>query len=102
LVIIPNVGFTLGNNAKLAKDMDVYFDGSAEVQLHLGKFIPGYLFTLYFNTGLLEGLWHNRLGFALNLRAFELDIEVGTSATDYVGAWKASGLSAKVGVHVGW
>jgi hypothetical protein len=82
--------------------MDVYFNGSAEVQLHLGKFIPGYLLTLYFNTGIEEGLWHNRLGFELNFRAFKLDIEAGMNAPDYVGSWNASGVTAKVGVRVGW
>jgi hypothetical protein len=104
LVVVPNTGFTLGNNAAKAKDMDVYFNGSLEIQTHLGKFkfIPGYLFTAYLNTGILEGFWHNRLGLILNLHAFELDIEIGTSATDYVGAWDAAGLSVGMGMRFGW
>jgi hypothetical protein len=102
LVIKPNIGFTLSNNSLDPMDMDVYFNGAAEVQLHLGKFIPGYLFTLYFSTGIDEGFWQNRLGFQLNLRALELDFEFALRSQSYAGSFDARGLAAKLGLKFGW
>ncbi|GHU96624.1 hypothetical protein FACS189483_00140 [Spirochaetia bacterium] len=103
LVVKPMIGFTLANNSTDKEiPSDVFFNGSAEVQLHLGAFIPGYLFTLYINTGAEDGFWHNRFGFLFNLRVFELDIEAALRSQDYAGAWDPRGASVRVGLRFGW
>ncbi|GHV87828.1 hypothetical protein AGMMS50267_01880 [Spirochaetia bacterium] len=97
LVIRPNIGFTLAS-----KNSDAYFNGAAEIQLNLGtKGIP-YLFTLYLNTGREEGMWRHKLGFQLNLHAFELDLEAAVRSQNYKTSYQATGASVKVGLKFGW
>ncbi|GHT75600.1 hypothetical protein FACS1894124_7170 [Spirochaetia bacterium] len=97
LVIRPNIGFTLAS-----KSSDAYFNGAAEIQLNLGtKAIP-YLFTLYLNTGREEGLWRHKLGFQLNLHAFELDLEAALRSQNYKTSYQATGASVKLGLKFGW
>ncbi|GHV81615.1 hypothetical protein AGMMS49991_01730 [Spirochaetia bacterium] len=99
LVIRPNIGWTLPTASSPA-----YFNGSAEVQLHAvhHKKNRGYLLNLYFNTGIEEGLWRNRLGLEINLHAFELDIEVGLRSESYAGSFDVRGAEVRLGMRFGF
>ncbi|MDR1129120.1 MAG: hypothetical protein LBL20_07390, partial [Treponema sp.] len=88
----PNIGFTI-----LTASEETYLNMGTRVTMDLKR-----LFVLYFDSGLEEGLWRHKLGFELNLRAFELGLEAGMGSQDYLTSWTASGLSAKLGIAFGW
>ncbi|GHV02663.1 hypothetical protein FACS189485_03750 [Spirochaetia bacterium] len=99
LTIKPSIGFTAINPSE-----ETYFNGILEAQLHVGKLRnnPGNLFKLYLNTGIEEGYWRHKLGFALNFRAVELDFETGLKSQDYLKSYQASGLEFTLGMKFGW
>jgi hypothetical protein len=99
LTIKPSIGFTVLNPSE-----KTYFNGVLEVQLHAGKLsdFPGYIFNLYLNTGIEEGYWRHKLGFALNFRALELDFEAGVKSQDYLQSYQASGMDFALGIKYGW
>ncbi|GHV80606.1 hypothetical protein AGMMS49944_23970 [Spirochaetia bacterium] len=100
LTIKPSIGYTVLNPSE-----ETYFNGVLEIQLHAGKFnaaMPGYIFFLYLNTGVEEGYWRHRLGFALNFRAVELDFEAGLRSQDYLKSYQASGVEIAFGMKFGW
>ncbi|GHV74456.1 hypothetical protein AGMMS49940_17580 [Spirochaetia bacterium] len=100
LTIKPSIGFTILNPSE-----ETYFNGVLETQFHAGKFnaaMPGYIFNLYLNTGIEEGYWRHKLGFALNFRAVELDFEVGLKSQDYLKSYQASGVEFTFGMKFGW
>jgi hypothetical protein len=88
----PNIGFTV-----LTASEETYLNMGTRVTMDLKR-----LFVLYFDSGLEEGLWRHKLGFELNLRAFELDLEAGMHSQDYLRSWAATGLSVKLGLAFGW
>jgi hypothetical protein len=105
LTIRPSIGFTVLNPSE-----EAYFNGVLEAQLHLGKVdklhndvaVKGYLLNLSLSTGIEEGYWRHMLGIALNLRAVELDLEVGLKSQDYLMSYQASGLELTLGIKYGW
>jgi hypothetical protein len=92
LSLRPNIGFTV-----LTASGDPYLNMGICAALDLSR-----TFVLYLDSGLEEGLWRHKLGFELNLRAFELDIELGLRSQDYLASWTGRGLSAKAGIALGW
>jgi hypothetical protein len=88
----PNIGFTV-----LTASEETYLNMGTRITMDLKR-----LFVLYFDSGLEEGLWRHKLGFELNLRAFELDLEAGMHSQDYLRSWAATGLSVKLGLAFGW
>jgi hypothetical protein len=88
----PNIGFTVLNASE-----ETYLNMGTRITMDLKR-----LFVLYLDSGLEEGLWRHKLGFELNLRAFELGLEAGMRSQDYLASWTASGLSAKLGIAFGW
>jgi hypothetical protein len=92
LSVRPNIGFTT-----LTASEEVYLNMGTRVTLDLAR-----IFALYFDSGLEEGIWRHKLGFELNLRAFELDLEAALRSQDYLTSWTASGASVKLGIAFGW
>jgi hypothetical protein len=92
LSVRPNIGFTALNASE-----EVYLNMGTRVTLDLAR-----IFALYLDSGLEEGLWRHKLGFELNLRAFELDLEAGMRSQNYLTSWMGSGLLVKLGIAVGW
>ncbi|AEF86960.1 hypothetical protein TREPR_0037 [Treponema primitia ZAS-2] len=92
LTIKPNIGFTAINPSE-----ETYFNGAIELQLNLAR-----IFFVHLNTGIEEGYWRHKLGFALNLHAFELDLEGVLKSQDYLKSYQASGLGVTLGMKVGF
>ncbi|GHU59727.1 hypothetical protein FACS189444_5550 [Spirochaetia bacterium] len=92
LTVKPNLGFTVNNPSE-----EDYFNWGLEAQLNLSR-----IFLLYVNTGLNEGIWRHKAGFALNLHAFELDLEAGLRSQNFAQSFKTSGLSVTLGMKFGW
>jgi hypothetical protein len=92
LSIRPNIGFTA-----LTAGEEVYFNMGNRVTLDLAR-----IFAVYIDSGREEGLWQHKLGFELNLRAFELDFETALRSQSYLTSWNASGISARLGIAFGW
>jgi hypothetical protein len=101
LVLKPNIGFTL-----LTPKGKPYFNWGIDARLNLLHFYKSfdnaYLFSVHLGTGLEETLWKHRLGFALNFRAFELDLEAGLRSQEFVNSFKLNGLNIAVGLRFGW
>jgi hypothetical protein len=97
LVIKPIIGFTTDFAAE-----QTFFNGILELQLHAGHFFPGYIFNLYVSTGIEENFWRHKIGFEINLRAFELDFGIGLRSQDFLSSFRAAGLQAALGIRVGW
>ncbi|GHU52436.1 hypothetical protein FACS189496_2580 [Bacilli bacterium] len=99
LTIKPSIGFTAINPSE-----EVYFNGILEAQLRVGKLRnnPGNLFKLYLNTGIEEGYWRHKLGFALNFRAVELDFETELKSQGYPNSYQGNGLEFTFGMKFGW
>ncbi|MDR0709300.1 MAG: hypothetical protein LBF77_04460 [Spirochaetaceae bacterium] len=92
LSVRPNIGFTALNASE-----EVYLNMGTRVTLDLDR-----IFAVYLDSGLEEGLWRHKMGFELNLRAFELDLEAGMRSQNYLASWTASGASVKLGIAFGW
>ena len=92
LVVKPNIGFSVDINEK-----EGYFNAGLEGQLNLKD-----LFLLHLGTGYEEAAWKHRLGFILNLRAFELGLEAALRSSDFVGSFGAKGLAFNLGMRFGW
>jgi len=91
--VIPNLGFSVDINEKQG-----YFNAGLEGQLHLMKML-----LIYLGTGYKESLWKQRLGLALTLRAFELDVEAALqSHQGFAGSFRGQGFSFKLGMSFGW
>jgi hypothetical protein len=90
--IRPNIGFTV-----LTASEEIYLNMGTRVTVDLAR-----IFAIYFDTGLEEDLWRNKLGFEFNLRAFELDFEAALRSQSYLTSWTGSGLSVKLGIAFGW
>jgi hypothetical protein len=91
--IRPNIGFT----HVLGEGIPPYFNAGLELRLNV-------LRVLFFHlgTGYEESLWKHRLGFALNLRIFELDLEAGLRSQDLDKSFNLQGASVKVGLRFGF
>ncbi|MDR3335897.1 MAG: hypothetical protein LBT16_01720 [Treponema sp.] len=97
MVIKPIIGFTTDFAAE-----ETFFNGILEIQLHAGHFFPGYLFNLYTSTGIEENFWRHKIGFEINLRAFELDFGIGLRSQDFLSSFKAAGVQVALGIRAGW
>jgi hypothetical protein len=97
LSVRPNIGFTA-----LTASEEVYLNMGTRVTLTLDSSWTSRIFAVYLDSGLEEDLWRHKLGFELNLRAFELDFEIGMLSQNYLTSWTGSGLSAKLGIALGW
>jgi hypothetical protein len=92
LSVRPNIGFTALNASE-----EIYLNMGTRVTLDLDR-----IFAVYLDSGLEEGIWRHKLGFELNLRAFELDLEAGMRSQNYLSSWTASGALVKFGIAFGW
>ena len=92
LVLRPNMGFSVDIN-----DAKGYFNIGLETRFNLIN-----LFTLHIGSNLQEDIWMHRLGFALNLRAFELNVEGILRSQSYAGGFDGQGAGVTVGIVFGW
>jgi len=92
LVLKPNFGFT-----KVLGQDDSYINMGAELRLNLI-----HLIVTYVSINKEEGIWTNRAGFALNLRAFEIGVEAALQSQTLKGSFNAQGLAFNAGVRFGW
>jgi hypothetical protein len=88
----PNIGFTALNASE-----ETYFNFGTRVTLSLAR-----IFDLYLDSGLEEDYWRHKLGFVLNLRAFEFDLEAGLRSQSLDSSVTASGASVKMALAFGW
>ncbi|MDR2393813.1 MAG: hypothetical protein LBD93_06635 [Treponema sp.] len=89
----PNIGFTHVFGA----DIPPYFNAGLEVRLSVLR-----LLFFHVGTGYEESVWRHRLGFALNLRIFEVDLEAGLRSQDFEKSFNLQGASVKVGLRLGF
>jgi hypothetical protein len=94
LVVRPNAGATV--NTVFAGD-DALFNWGLSVQFNAPK-----IFSASIGTGVTEAVYSNRLGIALDFRAFELDLGAALTGTTYAESFSANGLAAMVGMKFGW
>ena len=94
LVLRPNIGFSANVNKGDGKG---YFNAGLEARLNLIN-----LFIFYMGSGYQESLWRQRIGFNLNLRAFELDLETIFRAHTFAGSFKGQGFGFNLGLRFGW
>jgi hypothetical protein len=93
LIVRPNIGFTDDLN-----DKTVFFNAGIEVQSHL---LRNMLFVAL-ATGYTENIWRHRLNFAVNFRAFELDLGAALRAQNFKHSLQMSGVEVNVGLRFGW
>ena len=92
VIVKPNVGFSVDINNKQG-----YFNAGAEGQLNIRD-----IFLIHLGTGYEDAIWKHRLGFALNFRAFELDMEAAIRSSSFTGSFKAQGFGLNLGMRFGW
>ncbi|MDR3115299.1 MAG: hypothetical protein LBU25_07250 [Treponema sp.] len=91
--IRPNIGFTHVFGAGILP----YFNAGLELRLNVFRVLFFHL-----GTGYEEAIWRHRLGFALNLRVFELDLEAGLRSQDLDKSFNLQGAGVKVGLRLGF
>ncbi|MDR2633963.1 MAG: hypothetical protein LBC51_10150 [Treponema sp.] len=91
--IRPNIGFTHVFGAGIAP----YFNAGLELRLSVLR-----LLFFHLGTGYEESLWRHRLGFAVNLRFVELDLEAGLRSQDFAKSFNLQGMHVKVGLRLGF
>jgi hypothetical protein len=91
--IRPNIGFT----HVLGEGIPPYFNAGLEFRLNVLRILFFHL-----GTGYEEATWRHRLGFAVNLRVFELDLEAGLRSQDLDKSFNLQGASVKLGLRFGF
>lgn len=92
LVIKPNVGFSMDMNSE-----EKYFNAGLAAQLSLLNLIIVNLSTNY-----EEAIWTHRLGLAVNLRFFELDLNASLRSETFTGSFQAQGFGLNLGLRFGY
>ncbi|MDR0303138.1 MAG: hypothetical protein LBI04_12605 [Treponema sp.] len=92
LVLKPNIGFTVDTN-----NSEGFFNVGLDAQLNLKD-----IFIVNLGTGYKEAIWKQRLALALNLRAFELDLEGSLQSHDFIGSFSGQGFGLGIGLRFGW
>jgi hypothetical protein len=92
MTLRPNVGFTILNPAE-----EFWFNAGADVQVNYRN-----LLIVHIGTGYEETLWKHRLGFAVNLRFFELALEAGMESQAFLNSFLLNGCSLGIGLRFGF
>jgi hypothetical protein len=79
-------------------DKTALFGGGLEIQTHLLR----NMISLTLASGLSENIWKHQLAFALNLRAFELDLSAALRSQSIKKSFQGSGTEFNVGLRFGW
>jgi hypothetical protein len=74
-----------------------YVDFGAKAQATLKNILTGY-YSLSFE----DLIWKNRVGFAFNLRVFELNGIVSLQSADFIDSFTTRGLYAALGIRMGF
>ncbi len=61
-----------------------------------------YILNFYLNTQYVEQIYTNSFGLGMNLRLFELTVNVASSSSDFAKSWLLSGVDASVGIRTGF
>jgi len=93
LIVKPNLGVSVS-----IIDKQWYFNAGAEARINLLK----NLFSAHLGTGIEELVWKHRLGFALNLSAFELDLEAVLRSQNFIRSFGVQGVGVNLGLRFGW
>jgi len=93
LAVQPNAGFSVNLNEK-----QWYFNAGAEARINLLK----NKFSFHLGTGIKELFWRHRLGFAMNFKAFELDLEAMLRSQNFAKSFGAQGLGFNLGLRFGF
>jgi len=93
LAVKPNAGFSVS-----IVDKELFFNAGAEARINLLK----NLLSLHAGTGRKELVWKHRLGFALNFRGFELDLEAMLRSQNFARSFGLQGLGVNLGLRFGW
>lgn len=89
----PNIGFT----HIIGEGIPPYFNAGLELRLSVLR-----LLFFHLGTGYEEAIWRHRVGFALNLRVLELDVEAGLRSQDFEKSFNMQGFSLALGVRFGF
>ena len=92
LIIRPNIGFTAAISEKTG-----YFNAGLEAMFNYANLIKVHL-----GTGIEQAIWKHRIGFALNLRAAELNAEVQFRSQSFTGTFRGQGMGIAIGTTFGW
>ncbi|MCL2155451.1 MAG: hypothetical protein FWH53_07300 [Leptospirales bacterium] len=92
LLVKPNMGFSVDLN-----ENEGYFNTGLEAQINLID-----LLIFYLGSGIEDSIWKQRVGLALNLRAFELDLEACFRSTNFTGSFQGEGFGIYLGCRFGW
>ena len=88
----PNAGFTFDINNK-----DVFINAGLTAMLNAKNF---FIFSI--GTNREEGIRKQHLGFAFNLRAFELNCEASLQSQNFIKSFELRGFGFDIGIRFGW
>lgn len=93
LTVIPSLGFSI-SRLYLQKGA---IEAGVKARCDLAN-----IFITTVGIGYEDRVWRNSLDFALNLRAFELDIGLASQSQSFVKSWQGGGVTVSVGIKFGW
>ncbi|MDR2476913.1 MAG: hypothetical protein LBD18_03900 [Treponema sp.] len=93
LTVIPSLGFSISR---------LYMQKGAVEAGVKARCDLANIFITTIGIGYEDRAWRNSLDFALNLRAFELDIGLASQSQSFVKSWQGGGLTVNVGIKFGW
>jgi hypothetical protein len=96
IVLKPDIGFSAltvyGYEAS-----EMCFNAGLEAQLNLKR-----IFSLSLSSSYRERLWNQGAALMLNLRVFQLDLDVSLQSQDFVSSFELNGVRAAVGLRFGF
>ena len=92
LVIKPNIGFSVDINNEQG-----FFNAGVEARLNLMD-----MFITSLSVNYTESVWIYKLGLALNLMAFELNLQAALRSESFTGGFMAQGVGVNFGLRFGW
>ena len=93
LSLIPSLGFSI-NPLYVQKGS---IEGGVSARCDLANIL---ITTIGINY--IDRKWRNSLDLAINLRAFELDIGIGSQSQDFLKSWQGAGVFVNLGIKLGW
>jgi hypothetical protein len=93
LTLIPSLGFSIN----WLYPQIFAFEGGLSARFDFANiFIP--VLGINYN----DRKWKNSIDFALNLRAFELDLGLSTQSQNFIKSFQGAGMSVNFGLKFGW
>jgi hypothetical protein len=93
LTLIPSLGFSI----------NYFYSQPAAVEGGLGiRFDLANIIITTFGVNYNDRRWKNSIDFALNLRAFEIDLGLSFEGINFIQSWQGAGLCVNFGLKLGW